>query len=119
NLSSNTIKLIPDGDWNTFNPTNSFENPEKRFVNVNAILTDSNDNPWVVDSGLLGSRTFVNGSKFVKINLNTNIVDQIYYTSSLNPPLGFALNDVRIGSRHAYLTESGLGSVVIIRRFIR
>jgi hypothetical protein len=100
NLSSNTIKLIPDGDWNTFNPTNSSENPEKRFVNVNAILTDSNDNPWVVDSGLFGSRTFVNGSKLVKINLNTNIVEQIYYTSSLNPLLGFALNDVRIGSRH-------------------
>ncbi|CAF0851885.1 unnamed protein product [Rotaria sordida] len=117
-VNSNTAPLflsnnIPDGDWNTFNPTNSFENPEKRFVNVNAILTDSNDNPWVVDSGLLGSRTFVNGSKFVKINLNTNIVDQIYYTSSLNPPLGFALNDVRIGSRHAYLTESGLGDNIL------
>ncbi|CAF2587466.1 unnamed protein product [Rotaria sp. Silwood2] len=111
---SNTIKLIPDGDCNTFNPTNSSENSEKRFVNVNAILTDSNDNPWVVDSGLFGSRTFVNRSKLVKINLNVNIVEQIYYTSSLNPPLEFALNDVRIGSRHAYLTESGLGSVVII-----
>jgi hypothetical protein len=42
------------------------------------------------------------------------ILIQIYYTSSLNPPLGFALNDVRIGSRHVYLTESGLGLVVII-----
>src|SRR5271156_6605906 len=36
-LSNNILKPIPDGDWNTFNPTNSSENPEKRFVNVNAI----------------------------------------------------------------------------------
>jgi hypothetical protein len=43
---------IPGGNWNTFNPTNSSENPENRFVNVNAILTDSNDYLWVVDSGM-------------------------------------------------------------------
>jgi hypothetical protein len=113
-LPNNTLQPIPGGDWNTFNPTNSSENPEKRFVNANAILTDSNDNLWVVDSGLVGSQTFANGSKLVKINLNTNTVERIYWTSSLNPPPGFALNDVRIGSQHAYLTESGLGSLVII-----
>jgi hypothetical protein len=44
------LKPIPGDEWNTFNPTNSSENLEKRFVNVNAILTDSNDNLWVVDS---------------------------------------------------------------------
>ncbi len=32
---------------------------KKRFVNVNAILTDSNDNFWVVDSGLYENQTFV------------------------------------------------------------
>ncbi len=92
--------LVPfrGGDWNTFNPTTttSSENPDKRFINVNAILTDSNDNLWVVDSGMVGNKTFLNGSKLVKINLNTNQVERIYLTSSLNAPLGFALNDVRI-----------------------
>ena len=29
----------------------SSDNPEKRFVNINAILTDSNDYLWVVDCG--------------------------------------------------------------------
>ncbi len=113
-LSNNRLMPIPGGDWNTFNPINSSTNPEKRFVNVNAILTDSNDNLWVVDSGMIGNNTYQNGSKLVKINLNTNIIERIYYTSSLNPPTGFALNDVRIGSQHAFLTESGLGSLVII-----
>ena len=105
---------IPGGYWNTFNPTNSSENPQIRFVNVNAILTDSNDYLWVVDSGLFGNQTYANGSKLVKINLNNNSVERIYYTSSLNPPTGFALNDVRIGSGYAYLTESGLGSLITI-----
>ncbi len=113
-LPNNSLQPIPGGDWNTFNPINSSENADKRFVNVNAILTDSNDNLWVVDSGMIGNKTFVNGSKLVQINLNTNTVQRIYSTSTLNPPTGFALNDVRIGSQYAFLTESGLGSLVII-----
>ncbi|CAF0727874.1 unnamed protein product [Adineta steineri] len=113
-LSNNTLKPIPGGDWNTFNPTNSSNDAGNRFVNINAVLTDSNDNLWVVDSGMYGNNTFVNGSKLVKINLQNNTVERIYSTSALNAPSGFALNDVRIGSNYAYLTESGLGSVVII-----
>ena len=112
--STNILTAFPGGRWNTFNPTSSTDNPEERFVNVNAVLTDANDNLWVVDMGSVGSRTFANASKLVKINLQSNQVERIYYTSSLNAPAGFALNDVRIGSQHAYLTESGLGSVVII-----
>jgi len=48
-LPNKSLIPIPGGNWNTFNPTNSSEN---RFVNVNAILTDSNDYLWVVDSGM-------------------------------------------------------------------
>jgi hypothetical protein len=113
-LPNNILIPIPGGNWNTFNPTNSSENPEIRFVNVNAVLTDSNDYLWVVDSGIYGNITYSNGSKLVKINLNNQSVERIYYTSSINPPAGFALNDVRIGTQYAYLTESGLGSLVII-----
>ena len=112
--SSNILTAFPGGRWNTFNPTSSTDNPEERFINVNAVFTDANDNLWVVDIGSVGSRTYTNGSKLVKISLRSNQVERVYYTSSLNVPAGFALNDVRIGSRHAYLTESGLGSVVII-----
>ncbi|CAF3555619.1 unnamed protein product [Adineta steineri] len=113
-LSNNILKPYPGGDWNTFNPTTSYDNPDKRFVNINAILTDTQNNLWVVDSGMVGNKTYVNGSKLIKINLSTNKVERIYSTSSLNAPPGFALNDVRIGSQYAFLTESGLGSVVII-----
>lgn len=113
-LSNNSLKPIPGGDWNTFNAINSSENAEKRFVSINAVLTDSYDNLWVVDSGMIGNKAYVNGSKLVKINLNRNTIERIYYTSNLNPPTGFALNDVRIGSQYAFLTESGLGSLVII-----
>lgn len=112
--SSNILTAFPGGRWNTFNPINSTDNPEERFVNVNAVFTDANDNLWVVDIGSVNGRTFANASKLVKISLRSNQVERVYYTSSLNAPDGFALNDVRIGSRHAYLTESGLGSVVII-----
>ncbi|CAF3537959.1 unnamed protein product [Rotaria sp. Silwood1] len=113
-LPNNVLTPFPGGEWNTFNPTTSSANPENRFVNVNAVFTDSHDNLWVVDAGVIGNRTIRNSAKLVKINLQTNTVERVYSVSSLNPPEGFALNDVRIGSRHAFLTESGLGSVVII-----
>ena len=113
-LSDKSLVPYPGDNWNTFNPTSSFDNPEERFVNVNAILTDSSDYLWIVDCGVIGNKTFVNASKLVKINLNTNKVERIYSTLSLNAPPGFALNDVRIGSNYAFLTESGLGSLVII-----
>lgn len=113
-LLNDSLVPFPGGEWNTFHPTTSSTNPEKRFVNVNAVFIDSHDNLWVVDAGMIGNRTIQNSSKLVKINLQTNTVERIYSVSSLNPPEGFALNDVRIGSHHAYLTESGLGSVVII-----
>ncbi|CAF1198196.1 unnamed protein product [Rotaria sp. Silwood1] len=113
-LPNNVLSAFPGGEWNTFNPTTSSENMENRFVNVNAVLTDSHNNLWVVDSGMIGNKTTVNAAKLVKINLQNNTVERIYSVSSLNPPEGFALNDVRIGSHYAFLTESGLGSVVII-----
>ena len=113
-LANSVLSPFPGGEWNTFNPTTSSQNVENRFVNINAVLTDSHDNLWVVDNGMIGNETIVNAAKLVKINLRTNTVERIYSVSSLNPPQGFALNDVRIGSRHAFLTESGLGSVVII-----
>lgn len=113
-LDHNVLSPFPGGEWNTFNPTTSSQNVENRFVNINAILTDSHDNLWVVDNGMIGNETVANAAKLVKIDLRTNTVERIYSVSSLNPPQGFALNDVRIGSRHAFRTESGLGSVVII-----
>ncbi|CAF1389975.1 unnamed protein product, partial [Didymodactylos carnosus] len=113
-LPTNVMKALPGGDWNTFNPINSTENVENRFVNVNAILTDVNDNLWVVDAGMIGNRTIRNSAKLIKINLQNNMVERNYSVSSLNPPEGFALNDVRIASQYAFLTESGIGSIVII-----
>ena len=67
-----------------------------------------------MDGGIVEGKTIPNAAKLVKINLRTNKVERIYPVAGLNPPEGFALNDVRIGARYAFLTESGLGSIVII-----
>ena len=112
-LPNNVLSPFPGDAWNAFNTTTS-ANGESHFVNINAVLTDSYDNLWVVDGGMIDNRTVVNASKLVKINLKTNKVERVYSMFSLNAPEGFALNDVRIGSRYAFLTESGLGSLVIL-----
>src|SRR4029077_9094674 len=56
------------------------------------------------------------GPKLVKINLKTNKIDQIFRFDETAAPSGSYLNDVRIDSKRkkAYLTDSGLGAIVVL-----
>src|SRR5687768_7189716 len=48
-LTDGTIQPFPGGDWNTWHPKQSPENPSHRFISVNAIYTDRANNLQVVD----------------------------------------------------------------------
>jgi sugar lactone lactonase YvrE len=104
------LRPYPGGTWN------ETEGPaESRFTGVNAVVSDSEDRLWVVDAGA-GFNAAGEGSppKLVWIDLATDQVKRIYRFDSKVAPSGAFTNDVRVGKGHAFLTDSGLGALIVL-----
>jgi sugar lactone lactonase YvrE len=99
----------PGGNWNTWHKGLDEEN---RFTAVNAVWVEPGmpDALWVVDCG----QGVAHGKKLVEINLKTNTVSRVYHFSQTEAPLQACLNDVRLAKGHAFLTESGLGAILVL-----
>jgi sugar lactone lactonase YvrE len=105
-------KAFPDEAWNS--PDGD---PAKRFVCVQSVVVDDDDNLWILDpaspkmEGVLPG-----GAKLVKVDLKSNKVVQVIPFGDDVAPKKSYLNDVRVDlkSNTAFLTESGLGSLVVV-----
>jgi sugar lactone lactonase YvrE len=117
-IKGGSLHPFPGGDWNTWHPTRAQANPQNRFVCVNAVHTDRNGSLWVVDAGVGGdfgeNRFLPDGPKLVRFDLGAGATSPQVYPLGKAAPAGSYLNDVRIGTRHAYLTESGLGAIIVL-----
>ena len=113
-ITATGIKPFPGGEWNTFSPSKSPQNPQNRFVNVNAIYIDKTDALWAVDAGTVKGQGVPGAPKLVKFNTATGQVERVYRFNERVLPPGAVLNDVRIGAKTAYLTESGLGAIITV-----
>ncbi len=111
-LSTGTIEPYPGGAWNRFQPGDA---TDAHFIGVNAVVADKRGHLWVVDpAGTFGSNATPGAAKLVRIDLETNGVGRVYrFDTGIVPEKGF-LNDVRVGDGYAYLTESGLGALIIL-----
>lgn len=111
-LPDSTIRPYPGGTWNDYEtgaPT------ADRFVGVNAVVSDDQDRLWVVDpAGGFGSVPLVGEAKLVRIDLADDKVARVYpFPRDVVPERGF-INDVRIAGDHAFLTDSGLGALIVL-----
>lgn len=104
------LRPYPGGGWN------ESEGPgENRFTGVNAVVSDSEDRLWVVDAGAgFNAGGAANPPKLVCIDLATDTVQRVYRFDSVVTPKGAFTNDVRIGRGHAFLTDSGLGALIVM-----
>lgn len=105
----------PDGVWN--DQTAALTDPRHRFVCVQSVYVDANDNLWVLDAAAPKMGAVVdNGPKLVEINLVSNTVERIYYFKSSAAPAKSYLNDVRIDTKrhYAYISDSGLGAILVV-----
>ena len=105
---------FPDAEWNRWEeglPRN------ERFVCVQSVYIDRNDELWVLDTGNPFLRGVVEGAaKLVKIDLGANkVVRVIYFNQPVVQPASY-LNDVRVDteSGYAYITDSGTGAIVVV-----
>ena len=103
----------PGGAWNDWAPGQSGTDS---FVGVNSVNCFDGVTIWVVDQGTSPNvESFLPGAgKFVQIDTRTNQVVRSYAFGPDVLPPGAAFNDIRIYGDHAYLTESNLGSIIVV-----
>ena len=111
-LKDGTIHPYPDEFWNR-----NEGNPRERFVCVQSVYVDPEDALWVLDPAApMLDKVVENGPKLVKIDLASNkVVQTILFDKTVAPEKSY-LNDIRIDQKsgHAFITESGVGSIVIV-----
>ena len=105
---------FPNAAWNS---KDEKSDPQRRWVCVQSVVADDENNLWVLDpaSPKMGG-VVKGGAKLVKIELATGEVAQVIAFGSDVAPSKSYLNDVRIDTKTktAYLTESGVGSLVVV-----
>jgi sugar lactone lactonase YvrE len=111
--SNGIAQPYPDKDWNSWEKGQGGSN---KWVCVQAVYVDDQDQLWVVDPGAPEMETVEdNSAKLVKIDLASNRVARIYNLTDLAGKDSY-LNDVRVdtAANIAYLTESKQGGIVVL-----
>lgn len=111
-LKDGSVKPYPDEQWNR-----KEGDPAKRFVCVQSVYVDDQDVLWILDPAApMLDKVVEHGPKLLKVDLATNKIVHTYsFDKKIAPELSY-LNDVRIDTKggHAFMTESGVGSLVIL-----
>jgi sugar lactone lactonase YvrE len=85
------------------------------FVCVQSVVVDDDDFLWILDPASPAFQGVVSGgAKLVKVNLATNEVERIYHFDDENAPAKSYLNDVRFAREFAFMSDSGLGAIVVV-----
>lgn len=108
------LRPYPDPDWNAWAPSRP---PGDQFVCVQSVYIDRENFLWILDPASPGFRGVIpGGAKLLKVDLATNRVVRKIVFDDITAPAGSYLNDVRVDteSGHAFLTDSGLGALVMI-----
>lgn len=110
-LKDGKIRAYPGNDWNQFRPNNNGGN---QFIGINSVVSDSNDQLWVVDPAGIGGKPIKGKAKLVQIDLASNQVVNVYRFDLEAVPEGGFINDVRVADGYAYLPDSSLGALIVL-----
>jgi len=110
---------FPDEGWNAHDGDTA-----TRFVNVQDLYVDTEDNLWVLDSKPAPKGSIFGGPKgssaagafkLLKINLASNRVERVYTFDDLDKSTS-GLNDVRVDTDKglAYLSDPGRAAIVVL-----
>ena len=113
---NNTLRPYPNASWCLWNDSVKNE-PQKHWICPQTVFADKSGMVWVLDPASPGLKSVVpGGPKLVKTDPKTNqVLLTIPFPASVAPRKSY-LNDVRIDlqNNYAYLTESGLGALVVV-----
>lgn len=84
------------------------------FVCVQSVVADE-DALWILDPASPGFQAVVpGGAKLAKVNLATNEIERVYHFDDESAPEKSYLNDVRLAHGFAFMSDSGLGAIVVL-----
>ena len=111
-LPDGSLKPFPGGHWNDWAPGKPVG---QALVTINTIHIFDDDTLWAVDQGVDAGPAGINqGQKILQFDTRTGeLLRSISLAPSVLPP-GANLNDLRLDSEHIYLTDSGLGAIIVI-----
>ncbi len=110
------VEALPDGSVKPYpnekmNSWKDGDDGRDKWVCVQAVYIDDLDTMWVVDpASPLMEQVYQHSHKLVKINLQTNAVERIYFFEGITGDKSY-INDVRVDTERqiAYLTNSNEG----------
>ncbi len=91
------------------------ESAGSHFVCVQSVVADEEDMLWILDPASPAfQRVVPGGAKLLKVNLATNGIERVYHFDNEGAPPQSYLNDVRLAHGFAFMSDSGLGAVVVL-----
>lgn len=111
-LPNGKLKPFPGGRWNNWAPGKS---GAQALVTINTIHIFDDDTLWAIDQGEDAGPHGINpAQKILQFDTqNGRLLRSITLAPSVLPA-GGNLNDLRLDSEHAYLTDSGLGAIIVV-----
>jgi hypothetical protein len=104
----------PGGAWNEWQPGLP---PHDRFVCTHGLLADRDNSLWAIDDASPHHGALIEGgAKLVQFDLATNRVRRVYALGLDLAPQGSKLSHMRVDARFLYVTDAGLGAIVVIDR---
>ncbi len=91
------------------------ESAKGHFVCVQSVFVDEEDALWILDPASPNFQGVVQGgAKLLKVNLATNEVERVYHFDDESAPEKSYLNDVRFAHGCAFISDSGIGAIVVL-----
>ncbi|EGH71575.1 L-dopachrome tautomerase-related protein [Pseudomonas syringae] len=102
---------FPGGAWNEWAPGKDVANA---FVQVNSVHVFDDDTVWIVDQGAPDNLTTLRGAaKVAQFDSKTGKVLRVLRFDATILPHGAVMNDLRIFANHVYITDAGVGGLIV------
>ncbi|WJD72254.1 L-dopachrome tautomerase-related protein [Pseudomonas asiatica] len=111
-MPDGSIKPFPGGQWNDWAPGKP---SAQALVKINTIHIFDDDTLWAIDQGEDAGKKGVNpGQKILQFDTRNGKLLRSISLPEAVLPAGANLNDLRLDSEHAYVTDSGLGAIIVV-----
>lgn len=108
-LPDGTQRAYPDEEWNKWSGS-----PEKNHFTCVQSVVAMGDHLYVLDPSSPEMKGVVGKAKLFRFNLHTNKLEKTWEFDETIAPASSYLNDLRIDGNKVYITDSGMGGIIVL-----